>query len=69
MSNITNNKEKTIYELDLHECLYAERDASSPLCTSVMRVPNGWIYRSYDKGEGIMAAVFVPFEVQYIGGK
>jgi hypothetical protein len=67
VSNIPNNKEKTIYNLDLHETIYAEIDPRSPLCTSVMRVPGGWIYRSYDKGAGIMAAVFVPYLNEYHG--
>lgn len=65
MSNLPNNKEKTIYQLDLHELLMVEDNPSSPFCISVMRVPNGWIYKSINKVTGIMAAVFVPYSEFY----
>lgn len=47
--------------MGLHETRIVEHDNSSFLFTTVMRVPNGLIYRSFDKASGIMGAVFVPF--------
>ena len=55
-----------IYKMTLNETIYVEADNSDPLCTSVMRVPGGWIYRSFDKGHGIMACTFVPFHNEYM---
>lgn len=48
---------KTIYDLDLHEVIVVE---DSSLFTTVMAVDGGWIYRSLDKGNGLLSAVFVP---------
>lgn len=48
-----------LVKMDLHETSVVETGDSS-LYTTVMRVPGGLIYRSFDKGSGIMGAVFVP---------
>lgn len=55
-------KEKTIYDLNLHEKIYVEGGKNDPFETSVMRVAGGWIYRSCAKGSTLMSAVFVPFD-------
>ena len=54
--------EPNIYNLKLHETLDAD-DAN--LFTTVIRVPGGWMYRSYDKGCHILCAVFVPFNNEF----
>lgn len=57
---------KDIYKLDMHEVtMTTETDLKDWLFTTVMRVPGGWIYRSFDKGNNIMAAVFVPFDNEF----
>lgn len=48
----------TFYALKMHESLIVE-DAN--LFTTVLRVPGGWIYRSYDKFNKIMGMTFVPY--------
>lgn len=60
---------KVFYELKLHQVFTtAENSNCHDLFTSVMRVPGGWIYRSFDKGNKIMAAVFVPFNNEFQDG-
>ena len=44
--------------MKLHETDVVENNAN--LFTSRMKVPGGYIYRSYDKSNSVMAAVFVP---------
>lgn len=56
---------KSIYELQMHEVTIVEGDPWSPLFTTAMKVPGGWIYRSYDKGNQIMSCAFVPFDNEY----
>lgn len=57
---------KTIYNLALHEILItSECDGGHSLFTTVMRVPGGWIYRSYDKSCKIMSCVFVPLDREF----
>jgi hypothetical protein len=51
---------KTIYQLNLHEVIQVEVD-DKYLFTTVMAVPGGWIYRSYDKSHSMMSCVFVPY--------
>lgn len=60
MSVAPPNEIREFFEMKLHETRVVETD-NSALYTTVMRVPNGLIYRSFDKGSGIMGAVFVPF--------
>lgn len=55
-----------IYKLLLHEVMPIETDISDELWTSVMRVPGGWIYRSYDKGNKIMSTSFVPYDNEWL---
>ena len=38
---------------------------SQCLFTLALRVPGGWIYRSYDKGSNILSAVFVRFDNEF----
>jgi hypothetical protein len=40
-----------------HEVIVVE-DAN--LFTTALRVPHGWMYRSYDKSHNILTSVFVP---------
>ncbi len=49
-------KEKTIYDLKMHETLVV---ADNLLFTKAMRVEGGWIYTSLDKSHNIMSSVFV----------
>jgi hypothetical protein len=54
--------EKAIYKLKLHEA-HAFDDLG--LFTTVLRVPGGWFYRSYDKSHNIATGVFVPFDTEF----
>jgi hypothetical protein len=56
------------YEMKLHDTFIAEGELNQNLFTTVLRVPGGWIYRSYDKGTQIMGAVFVPFDNEFQTG-
>jgi hypothetical protein len=38
---------KRLYDLEMHEIGYVETDSKDDLFTTAMRVPGGWIYRSY----------------------
>jgi hypothetical protein len=51
-----------LHEMKLHETIVAECD---DLFTVVLRVPGGWMYRSYDKSHGILTSVFVPFDNEF----
>jgi hypothetical protein len=53
---------KSVYEMRLHETIFAE-DAN--LASTVLRVPGGWVYRSYDKSHNILGSVFVPFNNEF----
>lgn len=53
---------KNIYDLKLHEVSVVECES---LFTLALRVPGGWIYRSYDKGSNILSAVFVRFDNEF----
>ena len=55
---------KSIYDLQIHEITPVETN-DAELWTSVMRVPGGWIYRSYDKSHSMMSNTFVPFDNEY----
>jgi hypothetical protein len=47
---------KTIYELDLHECL----NLDFGIC--IMRVDSGWIYDCWDyEKDSFKKGIFVPF--------
>lgn len=46
-----------IYEMKIHDVMVVE---DGNLFTSVIRVPGGWIYRSYDKSHNILSSQFVP---------
>ena len=54
--------DKTIYDLKLHETLQFD---DCGLFTSVLRVPGGWFYRCYDKGNGIATGCFVPYNEDF----
>jgi hypothetical protein len=53
---------KSIYDLELHETMTVEGLPNLTLYTSVMRVPGGWIYRSYYRTHNVMSNTFVPFD-------
>ncbi len=53
---------KDIYSLNLGEVAVAE---DGFLFTTVLRVPGGWLYRSYDKGNGIGGVCFVPYDNEF----
>ncbi len=52
-----------IYDLKLHEVLIVE-DGS--LFSTAMRVPGGFIYRSYDKSHQLLSCTFVPFDNEFM---
>jgi hypothetical protein len=55
-----------IYQMSLHDVLRTEENKPSDmLATSVMRVPGGWIYRSFDKSHNMMSSTFVPFHNEF----
>jgi hypothetical protein len=61
------NKNKSIYELKMHETTLIEYACNGRLTTLVIRVPGGWIYRSTESPRSsgdttVMSSVFVPFE-------
>ena len=57
---------KSIYDLKLHEVeITPECRPQDSLFTSVMRVPGGFIYRSFDKSSNVMGCVFVPFNNEF----
>lgn len=56
-------KPPNIYKMALHSANVVE---DGFLFTVVLRVPGGWIYRSYDKGNQVMGAVFVPFNNEFL---
>lgn len=59
------SQEIDIYDMKLHEeAKIGEYNPVADYTTNVMRVPGGWIYRSYDKSNGIMASSFVPFNAE-----
>jgi len=58
-TELRDEREKSIYNLKLHEILPVETE-DKELWTSAMRVHGGWIYRSYDKSHSMMSCVFVP---------
>lgn len=55
-----------IYKLKLHETMIIEGDPTDFLFTTVMRVSGGWIYRSYDKGNKMLTAVFVEYNNEWM---
>jgi hypothetical protein len=59
---ITITKEKTIYSLKLHESIYF------PEGYTIIRVPNGWIYKFSNifSSSSHAAAVFVPFDDEFM---
>ena len=56
--------EKTLYQLELNDVLVIETD-DVELWTSAMRVPGGWIYRSYDRSSGFGSTCFVAFHNEF----
>jgi len=53
--------EKQLKKLDLFDVMIVEDNI---LFTTVMKVHNGHIYRSYDKSNQIMGMVFVPVDIK-----
>lgn len=49
-----------LMDMKLHEIRIVEGRVEDWLFTTVMRVPGGLVYRSFDKAAPMMAAVFVP---------
>lgn len=56
---------KSIYDLKLNETLPLEQSQDPWFFTTVMKVPGGWFYRSYDKQHNIATGVFVPYNSKY----
>ena len=54
--------DNNVYELKLNEVAVVE---DSNLFTTAIRVPGGWVYRSYDKSHGILSSAFVPFNKEF----
>lgn len=55
-----------LYKMELHERLQFD---DGGLFTCILRVPGGWIYRSYDKSHEILSSVFVPFNNEFMADK
>lgn len=53
---------KTIYDLKLHETIVFDEPS---IFTTILRVPGGWFYRSFDKSYHIMSGCFVPFDNEF----
>ena len=58
------NKGKSIYELDLHECMLVYSDPDDDLTISVTRVPGGWNY-GYWNNNVLVAVEFVPYSDEF----
>lgn len=61
-------KTKSIYDLKLNETLehFVEGDEHPhALAYSVIRVPGGWVYSSFDKGHNIGSSAFVPYNNEF----
>ena len=57
--------QEQLYKLKLFETTGLIEDIRSDLFTTAMRVPGGWIFRSYDKGYNMMSSVFVIFDDEF----
>jgi hypothetical protein len=55
-------KEKTIYDLKLHETLEVEDGIIKGKKYEITRVPGGWIYALDFPGWRLTQVVFVPFD-------
>lgn len=57
----------SLYKMKLGEVVVVEDSGryTTDLHTTAMRVPGGWIYRSYDKTNQVMAAVFVRYDNEF----
>ena len=62
---LTMNKEKTIYNLGLHQETYISNNVT------IMRVPGGWIYTDkYEySGNASVSKCFVPFDDEFMETK
>lgn len=63
---------KNIYELELFEETFQEREKYSPSALSVRRVPGGWIFTDFqdsqEEGNVIqtrLSSVFVPYNDEF----
>lgn len=54
---------RSLHSMKLHERMQFD---DGGLFTCVLRVPGGWIYRSYDKSHGILSSTFVPFNNEFM---
>ena len=59
-------KNKTIYELELHERLVV---VDGNFFTECLRVASGWIYITFDKSHNMLSSVFVPFDNNFMEAK
>jgi len=59
--------DKTIYELELHECINLKQGETALPANVVMRVPGGWLYGlwDYQKNYYSIAPTFVPFDNEF----
>jgi len=53
---------REIYYMGLHEILNIDGNS---LSTTIIRVPGGWVYHSYDKSKNFLGMVFVPFNNEF----
>ena len=54
--------QKNIYNLKLHQCLELD---DPHLYNTILRVPGGWVYRSFDKSCSMMTSCFVPLNNEF----
>lgn len=57
-----NRLDINIYDMKMHE-MQAVEDGN--LFTTTLRVPGGWMYRSYDKEHNMLTSVFVPYNLEF----
>jgi hypothetical protein len=55
---------KKLYLMKLFEIMPVEIN-DSELWTSVMRVPGGWVFRSFDKSNKMMSTCYVPYHNEF----
>lgn len=57
-----NNRGIKLYKMKLGDVEIVE---DQNLFTTALRVPGGWVFRSYDKQSKILGSVFVPWDNEF----
>ena len=64
---MADEKEKTIYELDLHEMIKVHTEKEGSM--EITRVPGGWVYAFDYPGIRQSPIIFVPFDKEFLPKK